>query len=97
VPDHEDSVAGIAHGSLEPLLARMHALLADDCADGLSRDLFRLAADIYAIGHRDGVRHAVAEIAPAAERRGLRLWLGEEHAEAQEERGQAVPRWRGAP
>jgi len=75
VPDHEDSVGAIAHRSLEPLLDRMQKLLAEECRGSLSHALFVIAAEAYAVGHRDGVRYAVADIAPTAARHGLQLWL----------------------
>ena len=49
-----------------------------------NNELFDVAAEIYVAGHRDGVRHAVAEIAPEAERHGFRLWLPSELDEAAE-------------
>jgi len=75
VPDHEDSIGAIARRSLEPLLDRMHELLAEECSARLSHELFLIAAEVYAVGHRDGVRYAVADIAPTAARHGLQLWL----------------------
>jgi len=75
VPDHEDSVGAIPHHSLEPLLDRMHELLGTECSERLSHELFLIAAEVYAVGHRDGVRYAVADIAPTAARHGLQLWL----------------------
>ena len=88
MPDHEESVGAIAHQSLEPLLARMHELLVEECSDGVPHDLFLLAAEVYAVGHRDGVRCAVADIAPTAARHGLGLWL--DGAEALPEERPAV-------
>ena len=44
-------------------------------------ELFFNAAEIYALAYRDGVRHAVGEIAPEAERHGLGLWLSPDLAE----------------
>jgi hypothetical protein len=81
VPDHEDSVGAIAHRSLEPLLDRMHELLAEECSGRLSHELLLIAAEVYAVGHRDGVRYAVADIAPTAARHGLQLWLDVEEPE----------------
>ena len=75
MPDHEDSVGAIAHRSLEPLLERMKKLLAEERSGSLSHALFIIAAEAYAVGHRDGVRYAVADIAPTAARHGLQLWL----------------------
>ena len=75
MPDHEDSVGAIPHHSLEPLLDRMHELLGTECSERLSHELFLIAAEVYAVGHRDGVRYAVADIAPTAARHGLQLWL----------------------
>ena len=43
--------------------------------------MFVTAAEIYALAYRDGIRHAVGEIAPEAERHGLRLWLSPHLAE----------------
>lgn len=37
---------------------------------------FQAVAEAYAAGHLDGARAAVGEIAPVAERHGLRLLLG---------------------
>jgi hypothetical protein len=84
VSDHEDSVGAIAHRSLEPLLDRMHELLAEECSGDLSHELFLIAAEVYAVGHRDGVRYAVADIAPTAARHGLQLWLDVEECSPQE-------------
>ena len=84
MPDHEDAVGAIAHRSLEPLLDRMHKLLAEECSGHRSHELFVIAAEVYAVGHRDGVRYAVADIAPAAARHGLQLWLDVEECSPQE-------------
>ena len=76
MPDREDSAAAIACRSLEPLLDHIHETLARAGADDVARDVLTLAAEAYALGHRDGVRHAVGEIAPVAGAHGQRLWLG---------------------
>jgi hypothetical protein len=81
VPDREDSAAAIACRSLEPLLDDIHDTLVRAGAHDVAHDVLTLAAEAYALGHRDGVRHAVAEIAPVADAHGLRLWLGPELCE----------------
>jgi hypothetical protein len=81
VPDREDSAASIASRSLGPLVDHLYDALARAGAHDVAHDVLSLAAEAYALGHRDGVRHAVAEIAPVAEAHGLRLWLGPELCE----------------
>ncbi len=76
MPDHEDSAA-IACRSLDPLLTTLHEALGSAGAN-VADDALAFVAEAYATGHRDGVRHAVAEIAPAAAAHGLELWLGPE-------------------
>lgn len=90
MPDHEDSAAAIAHRSLEPLLASLHDALTEEGATHLAHDLFLITAEIYAVGHRDGVRCAVADIAPEAARHGLHLWLGAEERCERERDGAAA-------
>jgi hypothetical protein len=75
VPDHEDPAAAIACRSLDPLLVTLHEVLDGAGANHLADEAVTLVAEAYAIGHRDGVRHAVADVAPVAEEHGLRLWL----------------------
>jgi hypothetical protein len=75
VPDHEDPAAAIACRSLDPLLATLREALAGAGAGHLADDAVTFVAEAYAIGHRDGVRHAVADVAPVAAEHGLRLWL----------------------
>lgn len=73
------AAAAIACRSLEPLLDALDAALDEaGAAASIGRDVLAVVAESYAAGHRDGVRHAVAEIAPVAASRGLRLWLGPE-------------------
>ncbi|HTI35000.1 MAG TPA: hypothetical protein VL422_15095 [Miltoncostaea sp.] len=76
--DTLDAAAAIACRSLEPLLDTLDATLAAAGATSAGGDVRALVAEAYARGHRDVVRHAVAEIAPAAASHGLRLWLGPE-------------------
>ena len=79
MPHHEDSTVAIAQQALEPLLCSLEsALVEQGVAFDVVHELFGVVAEIYAAGHLDGVRHAVAEIAPEAERHGLRLWLSSE-------------------
>ena len=79
MPDHQDSTVAIAQRALEPLLCSLeNALVEQGVAFDVVHELFGVAAEIYAAGHRDGVRHAMGEIAPEAERHGLRLWLSSE-------------------
>ncbi len=78
MPDREDSAAVIACRSLEPLFEGLYEALARAGADAAAPEVLRVAAEAYALGHRDGARHAVADIAPAAAAHGLRLWLGPE-------------------
>ena len=81
--DTAGAAAAIACRSLEPLLDTLDDTLHEaGAAASLGRDLLRAVAEAYAAGHRDGVRHAVAEIAPVAESHGLRLWLGPELCDA---------------
>lgn len=75
--DTVDAAAAIARRSLEPLLDTLDDALNEAGAEAsLGRDVLTLVAESYAAGHRDGVRHAVAEVAPVAASHGLRLWLG---------------------
>lgn len=78
MPDREDPTVA-ARLTLDPLLCSLYdALTAHDVSSRVVDELFDVAAEIYVAGHRDGVRHAVAEIAPEAERHGFRLWLPSE-------------------
>ena len=78
MPD-QDSTVAIAQQALEPLLRSLEdALVEQGVASDVVHELFGVAAEIYAAGHRDGGRQAVGEIAPEAERHGLRLWLSAE-------------------
>ena len=82
MPDYEDSTVAMSMAALEPLLRSFReALLESGLPWEEVDELFCTAAEIYALAYRDGVRHAVGEIAPEAERRGLRLWLSPELAE----------------
>jgi hypothetical protein len=81
VPDHEDAAVAIAQRSLQPLLMRLHETLDRADARDVAQHVLTVAAEAYAAGHRDGVRHAVADIAPVAASHGLQLWLGPELCE----------------
>jgi hypothetical protein len=82
VPDREDAAAAIACRSLDPLLTTLHASLGDVAEDALG-----LVAEAYATGHRDGVRHAVADIAPVAAAHGLSLRLAPDLCDEADDRG----------
>src|SRR5688500_3208462 len=71
VPDREDSAAPIARRSLEPLFENLYEALAGVGAAAAAPEVLRLVAEAYALGHRDGARHAVADIAPVAAAHGL--------------------------
>ena len=88
MPDHEDSAAAIACRSLGPLLTTLHEALAGAGA-GVADDVLDLVAEAYAAGHRDGARHAVADIAPVAAAHGLGLWLGPDLCDDPEGRARA--------
>jgi hypothetical protein len=76
VPDHETLRA---LNGLEPLLSNLYDLLHSAEVPGdLIHDVMDGVAEAYAIGHIDGVRGAVAQVAPEAEKRGLRLMLAPE-------------------
>ena len=82
MPDYEDASVASSVASLEPLLSSFREALIESGLRGKEMDeLFFTAAEIYALAYRDGVRHAVGEIAPEAERHGLGLWLSPEFAE----------------
>jgi hypothetical protein len=81
VPDHEDAAVAIAQRSLQPLLMGLHETLDRADSRDVARHVLTVAAEAYAAGHRDGVRHAVADIAPIAASHGLQLWLGPELCE----------------
>lgn len=75
--DDDDRRATLALRSLGPLLDELLEVLDD--VPGADRDAAAaIAARIYTAGHRDGVRYAVGEIAPEAERRGMHLYLAPE-------------------
>lgn len=79
IDDDDDRRATLALRSLEPLLDELFAVLDD--APAVHQDAAAaIAARIYTAGHRDGVRYAVGEIAPEAERRGIHLYLSPEVA-----------------
>ena len=79
MPDYEDVSVASSVAALEPLLKSFREALLESGLRGEEMDeLFFTAAEIYALGYRDGARHAVGEIAPEAERHGLRLWLSPE-------------------
>jgi hypothetical protein len=76
-----DPAPAIACRSLDPLLTALHeALRLADAADAAD-DALTAIAEAYAAGHRDGVRYAVADIAPVAAAHGLRLRLAPELCE----------------
>ena len=73
MPDHETLRA--LHG-LEPLLSYVYDLLrAAEVSDDVLHDALAAVGEAYAMGHIDGVRSAVAQVATEAEKRGLRLML----------------------
>ena len=76
--DDHDCAATLALRALEPLLDELFALL--DEGPAARHRAAVLAARVYAAGHRDGIRHAVAQVAPEAEERGLRLHLADDVA-----------------
>ena len=79
MPDYEDASVASSVTALEPLLRSFREALLESGLRGKKMDeLFFTAAEIYALAYRDGVRHAVGEIAPEAERHGLGLWLSPE-------------------
>ena len=74
--DDADANVAISVAALEPLLRSFNEALTESGLPSKQMDeLFFTAAEIYALAYRDGIRHAVGEIAPEAERHGLRLWL----------------------
>jgi hypothetical protein len=73
VPDHD--VLRALH-TLEPLLSALQdRLISVGVPADVLEDAVAAVGEAYAIGHVDGVRHAVAQIAPVAEKAGLRLGL----------------------
>jgi hypothetical protein len=82
VSDYADASVASSVAALEPLLRSFKEALAESGLPSRETDeLFFTAAEIYALAYRDGIRHAVGEIAPEAERHGLRLWLSPDLAE----------------
>jgi hypothetical protein len=82
VSDYEDASVTSSAAALEPLLRSFKEVLIESGLPSKEMDeLFVIAAEIYALAYRDGIRHAVGEIAPKAERHGLRLWLSPDLAE----------------
>ena len=80
--DHADASVARSVAALEPLLRAFKEALTESGLPPKEMDeLFVTAAEIYALAYRDGIRHAVGEIAPEAERHGLRLWLSPHLAE----------------
>ena len=74
--DDADASVASSVAALEPLLRSFKEALTESGLPPKEMDeLFVTAAEIYALAYRDGIRHAVGEIAPEAERHGLRLWL----------------------
>jgi hypothetical protein len=86
VPDRADAATAIACRSLDPLLTTLHESL-DDAGAGVAEDVLGLVAEAYATGHRDGVRHAVADIAPVAAAHGLSLRLAPDLCDEAADRG----------
>ena len=67
---------GIARDTLEPTIRELARSMYARGATDADVDLAIAAiAESYALGHRDGQRYAVAQIAPETERLGLHLHL----------------------
>jgi hypothetical protein len=76
VPDCESSSTPIARSSLAPILEVVAEVLEEEhVSPSLTREIFSAVAEAYVVGHLDGQRQAVGEIAPVAEKHGLELKL----------------------